>query len=134
MVGRKGRRAARKAGGDVLRVDDSGDARSNWKRVLEDPQVEWAAPVLEGPDGSAHLPTGEVTVRFEESPTLAQLRTFAEDHGLVLKRQNDLAPQQAVFAPQRLAETFLPDLIDNLEKARGVETAWANTLSRYRRS
>ena len=115
-------------------ADDGGSARSNWERLLKDPKVEWAAPVLEGPDGAAHLPTGEITVRFEASPTDDQLLAFASDHGLVLRRRTELAPQQAVFAPLRLADTYLPDLVDDLDKASGVETAWANTLSRYRRT
>jgi hypothetical protein len=135
-VGRKGARAkAARKGGDVLQVADDGQgARAHWTRILEDPQVEWAAPVLEGPDGSAHLPTGEVTVRFERAPTDVELAAFAVAHSLVLRRRSELAPLQAVFAPLRLADTYLPDLVDSLDKASGVETAWANTLSRYRRT
>ena len=111
------------------------DAREAWRRLLQEhPDVEWAAPVLEGPDGSAHLPTGEVTVRFETPPSAAELERFARAHGLELRRRNEFAPAQAVFAPCRLPETYLPDLVEDLDRAEGVQSAWANTLSRYRRS
>jgi hypothetical protein len=112
----------------------SGDPRRTWEQLVQDPEIEWAAPVMEGEDGSHHFPTGEVTVRFEHAPTDAQLKAFAEARQLVLKRRNEFAPQQAVFAPLHLGETYLPDLVDDLDKAKGVQTAWANTLSSYRRS
>jgi hypothetical protein len=65
------------------------DVREAWRRLLlQHPDVEWAAPVLEGPDGSVHLPTGEVTVRFETPQSAAELERFARAHGLELRRRN----------------------------------------------
>ena len=96
--------------------------------------MQCAYPVLIDSDGAAHYPTGEVTVRFERTPKAAEVQQFAAAQRLVLQRANESAPQQFVYAPAAPAAEFLPDLVARLASQPGVRTAWANTLSRYRRA
>jgi hypothetical protein len=93
----------------------------------------WTAPVIETSTGDPQIPTGEVSVRFEDDPSQAQLSRFASEHGLEVQRRSEFVPEQVVFKPQDPAATFLPDLVDTLGTRSDVLNAWANTLSRYRR-
>ena len=51
------------------------------------------------------VPTGEITVRFRETPDEQQLQRFASGHKLRLLRQNEFVPQQAVFQPAGMTRT-----------------------------
>jgi len=96
--------------------------------------AQCAYPVLIDGDGAAHYPNGEVTVRFELTPTAAEVQQFAAGQRLVLQRANEFAPQQFVYSHAAPAAEFLPDLVARLASQPGVRAAWANTLSRYRRT
>jgi hypothetical protein len=92
-----------------------------------------AYPVLIDSDGAPHYPTGDITVRFEQTPSAGDVKAFGDAHGLKLARANELAPKQFVYAPVAPAAEFLPDLVARLASQPGVRSAWANTLSVYRR-
>jgi len=89
-------------------------------------------PLLRDRDGVAHYPTGEVTVRFAQTPTDDALGAFAKAHRVALARRNAIEPRQAVFASA--AHEWLPDLVDRLAAAPGVARAWPVTVSRYERA
>jgi hypothetical protein len=92
-----------------------------------------AYPVLIDGDGAEHYPTGEVTVRFEEKPSPALLESLARDQQVELVRENEFAPQQFVVVSRDPNKEYLPRLVERLSGYPGVRSAWANTLSRYRR-
>jgi hypothetical protein len=110
-------------------------ARAAWERVLSvDSKLAWAAPALVDEQGHERLPTGEVSVRFQQPPSDADLAAFARSHGLVLRGRNEFVPAQVVFVPADRRNTYLPELWTRLAAASGVAAAWANTVSRYRRA
>jgi hypothetical protein len=116
------------------------DPRQAWTTLREQiaalllPVTVFAEPVLLDERGQPHLPTGEVAVRFLMPQTDAQLEDFAAGHGLRLRSRNAYVPEKAVFIPRDPSGTYLPDLVARLRAQVGVETAWACTLSRYRRA
>jgi len=91
-------------------------------------------PVLFDEAGEPHYPTGEISIRFVEPPGDEDLRRLAAEHGLQLIRRNEFVPQQAVFQPLDASAGYLPEIVERLEKEKGIRTAWANTLSRYQRA
>lgn len=76
--------------------------------------------------------TGEITVRFRETPDENQLHGFASGYGLRLLRRNEFVPQQAVFQPADRSD--LPALVRTIERDRSTKAVWLNTLSRYTRA
>jgi hypothetical protein len=110
------------------------------------PATSWAAaaralggavelfPVLYDRDGAPHYPTGEVTVRFDEAPSDADLARFCDAQRIRLLRRNTFVAQQVVCAPLSAAADFLPELVARIAAQPGVHRAWANTLSAYRRT
>lgn len=118
----------------LAHITDGQSSRAVWEKLSRLMGRSAAVyPVLMDSDGVAHYPTGEVTLRFEKTPTPDEVMDFARAHGLRLLRGNEFAPQQFVFAPLDSVADFLPDLISRLARSAGVSSAWANTLSRYRR-
>ena len=77
------------------------------------------------------IPTGEITVRFRETPDEKQLQRFASGYGLRLLRRNEFVPQQAVFQPADRSD--LPALVRTIEGDGSTKAVWLNTLSRYTR-
>lgn len=110
-----------------------------------DPETAWSRaaallgdlgsvqPILLDELGNPHLPTGEVSVRFNEVPADERLRSFAAEHDLCLRDRNEFVPQQAVFRPAA-ASVYLPSLIKELSQAREAMAVWANTLTRFQRA
>jgi hypothetical protein len=78
------------------------------------------------------VPTGEITVRFRETPDEKQLQRFASGYGLRLLRRNEFVPQQAVFQPADRSD--LPALVRTIEGDGSTKAVWLNTLSRYTRA
>ena len=118
----------------VLTLTAPQPARDAWVAVAKALGGKRAAhPVLIDGDGAPHYPTGEIAVRFEQTPSDADVKAFADAHRLKLVRANELAPKQFVFAAIAPAAEFLPDLVARLAAQTGVRSAWANTLSVYRR-
>lgn len=119
----------------LLKLTAPQPARDAWAAVAKALGGKRAAyPVLIDVDGTPHYPTGEITVRFEQASSDANVDAFASAHRLKLVRANELAPKQFVFSPIASAAEFLPDLIARLAAQSGVSSAWANTLSVYRRT
>jgi hypothetical protein len=120
----------------VLRVaGPPAGPKSVWQRILGQARAaEWAAPVLLDDRNQPHFPTGDVTVRFTHAPSQTDLERFAKAHGLHLRGRNAFVPDQACFTPARPRGTYLPELLQSLADTQGVAAAWANTLSRYRRT
>lgn len=117
----------------LLRVKGKASAKEAWQstvQLLDEGTPLF--PVLYDRSGAPHYPSGEVTVRFEQVPSAAELRRFCNEHGLELLRRNEFVAQQVVCEP--IAREFLPDLVARLAAQPGVRRAWANTLSRYRRA
>ena len=106
---------------------------SAWLAIAQQLQGGNVYPVLIDHRGETHYPTGEVTVRFEHTPSADSLRHFGESQGLLLERANPYAPQQFVFVPIHPTQEYLPRLVDRLARLPGVRRAWANTLTRFRR-
>jgi hypothetical protein len=110
------------------------------------PAASWAAaakalggavdlfPVLYDQDGMSHYPTGEVTVRFVDAPSDAELARFCDAQRVRLLRRNTFVTQQVVCTPASASADFLPDLVARIASQPGVHRAWANTFSAYRRT
>lgn len=111
------------------------DPKATWKVILDTAKsVGWASPVLLDEQGEKHFPTGDVSVRFKTAPSDEELARFAEKADLVVIDRNEFVPEQVIFRPSNSRRTFIPDLVTDLESAGEVETAWANTLTRYKRA
>ena len=90
-------------------------------------------PVLIDEAGEPHYPTGEISVRFKAAPDDEGLRRFAADHGLRLLRRNQFVREQVVFKPLD-SSSYLPDLVQAIEREGVAKAVWANTLSHYQRA
>jgi hypothetical protein len=93
-----------------------------------------AQPALVDETGAAHLPTGEISVRFHEAQPDERLQEFADEHGLRLRDRNEFVPQQAVFQPADLASSYIPRLVRELAQTEDTKAVWANTLIRFHRA
>lgn len=110
------------------------DPHATWIKLMESLRdADWASPVVLDDSEEAHLPTGDVTVRFREAPSATQLKHFAKAHRLELRRRNEFIDEQVAFRPSDLRGTYLPDLVSRLLTEEGVSKAWLNTKSHYRR-
>jgi hypothetical protein len=90
-------------------------------------------PVMVDEAGSLHYPTGRIAVRFKAPPGERELTRFAERYALHVLARNKYVPSQVVFEPQDPTARYLPDLVDAVDAEGGVEAAWPETLSEYRR-
>ena len=126
------------AGSDLLllRVPDAtSDPRSAWQRILDQVRLaQWVAPLLLDEGSHPHYPTGDVTVRFDHVPSDTALEQFAAAHGLRVRARNEFVSEQVSFTLAAPRGTYLPDLLQAIGGGTGVAAAWANTLSRYRRT
>ena len=82
-------------------------------------------------DEPVHL-TGEISVRFNDSPGDEDLRRFTTRYGLRLLRRNEFVAQQMVFKPLDTARS-LPELVQEIEREETTKAVWANTLRRFQR-
>jgi hypothetical protein len=119
----------------LLRLDDARtDLRAARAEILDRVEgVDWAEPLLVDDSSSLAVPTGELSVRFHEPLSDDELRQFADEHGLELRRRNEFVPEQATFAPRGRRGETLPEQVEKLGRARTVKQAWTNTASQYRR-
>jgi hypothetical protein len=119
----------------LLHVSEpAADPRRVWERILDRADgAAWVAPVLIDEHGQPHLPTGEVSARFDRAPSEDDLQAFAGSHGLELRSRNEYVKEQATFRLARPRSTYLPDLVQSIGTEQGVRTAWANTLTLFRR-
>ena len=114
---------------------NSGDPESRWARVQALlGELGTAQPALLDETGAAHLPTGEISVRFHEAQPEERLQEFAAEHGLRLRDRNEFVPQQAVFQPTDLASSYIPRLLQELAQTKDTKAVWANTLTRFSRA
>ncbi len=119
----------------VLRVQGSKSSKQAWQVAARElGEGTPLFPVLYDRNGTPHYPTGEVTVRFDAVPSDAELRRFGAAQHLRLLRKNEYAAQQVVYEPAAAASEYLPELVTRLAELPGVRSAWANTLSRFRRA
>jgi hypothetical protein len=119
----------------VVPQPENTDPRDSWRRLIDQfPSAAWVSPVVVDASSEPHYPTGDVTVRFHARPSDADLETFAEHNGLELRARNEFVPEQASFRPRDARGTYLPDLVDGLERDDIVKTAWLNTKSAYKRA
>jgi len=124
------------ADGLVVELPDAGDdPRSTWQSLVERlATADWVSPIVVDGDDQPHLPTGEITVRFDRPPTDEELKGFADAQGLELSRRNEFIAEQASFRPRDRRLTYLPDVVDRLLEEQDVSKAWLNTRSQYRRT
>jgi hypothetical protein len=108
--------------------------RQVWEEVLATVRsLKWMAPVLADSAGTAMVPVGDVTVRFHEAPSSETLQTLCDRFDVAIAKRNEFVPEQVAFRPAKPRDTFLPDLVAELEQDKGVLKAWATTRSAYRR-
>ena len=85
-------------------------------------------------EGGHHLyPTGEINVRFQKTPSDAELKKFAAAHKLRLQSRNEYVPQQAIFEPIDLKDRDVLEAVEEVSQDKKTQLAWPNTLSRYDR-
>ena len=90
-------------------------------------------PVLVDESGQDQYPTGEIAVRFQRTPSDAELKKFAAAHKLRLHSRNEYVPQQAIFEPIDLKDRDVLEAVKEVSQDKNTQLAWANTLSRYDR-
>ena len=115
----------------LLRVTNKASSPETQWRELTDlvGSLGMVQPVLLDEKGQTLLPTGDVTVRFSKKPTAKQLKDFAAKYGLQLRDRNEFVPEQAAFK----TNTYLPDVLEQIDTDEDIQTAWPNTRSRYER-
>ena len=91
-------------------------------------------PALVGESGDQQYPTGQIVIRFHETPTDAHLKKFAKAHELSLLKRNDYVPQQATFQLNEAGVQYLPDLVRKLAQAKNVKSVWPDTLAYFKRA
>jgi hypothetical protein len=119
----------------LLRVNQTTDAPEvTWRKVTERVKsADLVQPVLIDERDYPHYPTGEISVRFKDALSDAQLAEFAAAHKLRVRKRNEFVAEQAVFSPLAANEVYLPEAVKRLATDDRVSEAWANTLSQYER-
>jgi hypothetical protein len=111
------------------------DAKAAWKLIRKKlGEEEIVYPVLLDESGYRQYPTGEISVRFQSTPSDTQLKRFAASHRLRLHSRNEFVPQQVIFEPLKPSEQYIPELVQEVASAKNIQLAWANTLSRFERA
>ncbi|MDQ3651339.1 MAG: hypothetical protein M3458_13905 [Acidobacteriota bacterium] len=111
------------------------DAKAAWELIRQKlGEEEIVHPVLLDDSGSPQYPTGEICVRFQSSPSDAQLKRFAASHGLRLHSRNEFMPQQAIFESLKPGEQYVTELVQEIAGEKNIQLAWVNTLSRFDRA
>jgi hypothetical protein len=122
-------------GSFIIELPDESDPRAAWKRLVDRyGAAAWVSPVVFDEGSIPHYPTGDVTVRFRGEVPDEEMQRFAESNGLELLARNEFVPEQASFHPRDPRGTYLPELVEQLEREDAVETAWLNTKSIYKRA
>lgn len=122
-------------GSFLIELPDESGPRAAWKRLVDRySSAAWVSPVVIDDGSMPHYPTGDVTVRFRGPIPDEDLDRFAESNGLELRARNEFVAEQASFQPRDPRGTYLPELVEQLEREDAVETAWLNTKSVYRRA
>ena len=117
----------------LLRIRDLGSKpRATWARLHDALGDVYVAPAILDERGAVSYPTGRVSVRFKNAPETKDLERFAEKRNLKLVTVNKYVAEQAVFEPQGSGE-YLPDVVKSVEADADVDTAWAESLSSYKR-
>jgi hypothetical protein len=109
--------------------------RKSWERAREivGPRTP-LQPVLSDEAGAELLPTGTFHVRFNQVPKGAEIRRFERKHEVKLILRNKFQPAQCEFAPVNRAQTYLPDVVREIESAGEVRAVWQDVLAQFHRS
>ena len=134
-----GRRGAAPAGefatesldDDTMVVTVPSSSPSNWQEVATATGARWVAPVLVDDSDHESYPTGQLTVRFHEAPSAAELEEVEREGGVRVVRRNEFVETQVVVEPVDPDHLYLPDLRARLEQRDDVASAWLSTRSRY---
>ena len=112
----------------LLHVKTKASPETQWRDLTNlAGSLATVQPVLIDEKGQTLLPTGDVTVRFSKKPTAKQLKDFAAKHGLQLRDRNEFVPEQVAFK----TNSYLPDVLQQIDTDKDIQTAWPNTRSRY---
>jgi hypothetical protein len=119
----------------LVELPSPDDPRSAWQRLVDQfGSASWVSPVVVDDGSVPHYPTGDVTVRFRAPVSDSELEAFAASNGLELNARNEFVAEQASFRPQDRRGTYLPDLVEHLERDDAVGAVWLNTKSAYKRA
>jgi hypothetical protein len=119
----------------LVESPSSDDPRSTWQRLVDQfGSATFVSPVVVDDGSVPSYPTGDVTVRFQKPLSDGDLEAFAASNDLVLKSRNEFVKEQASFRPRDRRGTYLPDLVEQLERDEGVGAVWLNTRSVYKRA
>ena len=103
----------------------------DWQEVAAATGASWVAPVLVDDSDHESYPTGQLTVRFHESPSAAELEEVEREGGVRVIRRNEYVDTQIVVEPVDPDHLYLPDLQARLEERDDVASAWLSTKSGY---
>lgn len=118
----------------LVKIKNNSTSRQGWKflqQYLTDKEA--VEPVMIDEAGHNLIPTGAISVRFLNVPSETEIEQLSCQFNLILEKKNQYIPQQLIFRPLKLSETFLPDLIQSISKIKGIKAVWANTCARYQR-
>lgn len=90
--------------------------------------------VLDAEDGSERYPTGAVVVRFAQPIDDDALQAFARRAGVKLARKTKFTDRQAVFSVPARGAASSADALGRVAGAPGVERAWLEAESAYKRA
>lgn len=109
--------------------------RAAWSTLQEQLGAAYhVLPIIKTADAGERFPTGKFTVRFRAPVSDEDLASFARELSLKLVNRTRFVDRQAVFSPQRPASTYLPELLEQIASQQGVEDAWMDAESAYRRA
>jgi hypothetical protein len=116
---------------DTMVVTVQSSSAANWQDVATATGASWVAPVLIDDSDRESYPTGQLTVRFHEAPSAAELKDVEREGGVRVVRRNEFVDTQVVVEPVDPDHLYLPDLRERLEQRDDVASAWLSTKSQY---
>lgn len=104
------------------------------KSDLEEGTVGFITPILQDTQSQClQIPTNEITVRFKQSVSEQHLKSFTDQYGLTVVRQNEFVPQQYTVQVAKPTGLRALEVANQLQTASEVEFATPNYISQYKR-
>lgn len=115
------------------------------KSKSQDPKESWSSlqgmlgdeveilPVLINDDGFKQYPAGHIMVRFQESPSDAELQAWSKAHKLDVVTRNKYTPKQVSLKATSPSTQYLPEVVDQIQQEGEGQRVWLDTMSTFRR-
>lgn len=120
----------------LLRVEgQSNDPKVVWQKLRQQLGDEFDVdPAFADDRGTTSYPTGEITVRFEQTPSDDELSQYERQCGLHVKARNQYIKSQVTFEQTEHERRYLPEVLETIQRtAKHIRAVWPDTISEYSR-